>query len=306
MRQLILPVALLGVLASVPSVALAQQDPRALFEEGRRAIEQQRYADAIAPLERSYQLRASPVVIYNLAIAYRATGRLRDSIAAFENYLTRPSRTATPTELQVIQAEMASLRAQLCTLRVQLSPSQATLVLNRVPLVPTNGVISLDPGANTVAVMAPGFQTRTESVSCVSGQRIEFARALIAEVTTGHVVITTDDSASHIFVDGMMVGTGTVTQELAPGDHAVMVQSSRGRREQRSLRVSRGGHNRLEISVLRSGGLPGWVVPVSVIGGVLVAGGVAAAAIYATTPPLYEGSFHPTGWGGNVNEMSGP
>ncbi len=284
----------------------AQQDPRVLFEQGRTAMEQERYADAIAPFERSYALRPSPVVLYNLAVAYRALGRMRDSIQSFERYLESPSRTATPAELQTVRAEVATMRSRLCVLTVVLTPAETQLRINGRAETVQNGTLSLDPGANVIELSAPGYEPQRVTLTLRQGGRETLTRTMAREVTTGHVSITTSDLRAVISIDGAQVGTGSVEQDLAPGEHRVLAVSSTNRNETRTVNVLRGGHNRLEISFPTTRGLPGWVVPVAIIGGAAVAGGATALVLYATTPRPYEGTMNPNGWLGNVMEMGGP
>lgn len=284
----------------------AQQDPRVLFEQGRAAMEQERYADAVAPFERSYALRPSPVVMYNLAVAYRALGRMRDSIQSFERYLESPSRTATPAELQTVRAEVATMRSRLCTLTVQLTPAETQLRINGHPETPQNGTIVLDPGSTVIELSAPGYHPQRVTLTLRQGGRETLNRTMLREVTTGHVSITASDARAAIFIDDVQVGSGTIEEDIAPGEHRVRAVNSAGRSEARTVNVVRGGHNRLEISFPTQRGLPGWVVPVAVVGGALVAGGATALVLYATTPRPYDGSMNPNGWVGNVMEKRRP
>ena len=112
--------------------ALAQDVPpgavepaRPLFEQGVAALRENRYADAITLLERSYALRASPVVLYNLALALRGAGRYREAVQAFERYLRQPSASATPAELGEIERELPRMRAALVPLQLFFEPPPA-------------------------------------------------------------------------------------------------------------------------------------------------------------------------------------
>ncbi|MFO0630467.1 MAG: hypothetical protein U0325_33240 [Polyangiales bacterium] len=107
----------LVALTLLTSAAGAQNAPdaRASFEQGVRLLEDARYAEAAAALERSLALRESPSVLYNLALAYRGTGAYLRAIETFERFLhaapeREPLRRDAATIAQELRGALARVR----------------------------------------------------------------------------------------------------------------------------------------------------------------------------------------------------
>ena len=80
---------------------------RQVIAAGLRLLEDARYAEAAAALERSLALRESPSVLYNLALAYRGTGSYLRAIATFERFLNAaPEREPLRRDAAAIAGEL--------------------------------------------------------------------------------------------------------------------------------------------------------------------------------------------------------
>jgi hypothetical protein len=292
----------LVLVASVARAAAAQEDPRALFEQGIRAIDESRFADAIRLLEQSQRLRASAVVTYNLGVAYRAVGRFREAVTAFEQYLVSPPRSATPEDLTRVRAELGTLRNQLVSLRVRVTPSNAELTLDGRVERPANGAIAIDPGAHTLEATAPRHQTARRSFQAVAGTPVELAIDLVADATTGRLSIQPSIASARVSVDGTLVGRGAVERMVEEGRHHVHIEADGHAPEDRNVTIVAGGAARLEVS-LRPLGPPGWVLPVAIVGGVVIAGSITAAIVVAARPAAEYTPSPNTTWLGTVQEM---
>lgn len=156
----------------------AAQDVRTVartrFDQGVRAIDDGRFADAVTALEESYRLRPAPVVLNNLGIAYRGVGRTRDAINAFNDYLADPPSRATEAELAAVRAEVERLERDSAAhpprevrgarLLVDPSLSRASVTIDGV-LAGTGRVERpVDPGEHRVQVRARGYETVERTV----------------------------------------------------------------------------------------------------------------------------------------------
>ncbi|MEM1416156.1 MAG: hypothetical protein AAGH15_14710 [Myxococcota bacterium] len=119
LRRLFMACALLFAFA--PPLATAQEgpplDPRAdeearmRFELGRRYYDEGRFAEAATEFERAYEASPRPQLLYNVYVAHRDAGNLREARAALRALLA----TDHPTE-----ADRPSLEARLRALDAQI------------------------------------------------------------------------------------------------------------------------------------------------------------------------------------------
>jgi tetratricopeptide (TPR) repeat protein len=109
--------ALLAAFLALPSVAARADgpDPRGaqaldLFEQSEAAYDSGRFADAIALLRRSYELRREPVLLYNLGRAYEGLGDLPNAAQSYEAFLASQPNAS---DRGALQRRIATLRQQL-------------------------------------------------------------------------------------------------------------------------------------------------------------------------------------------------
>jgi tetratricopeptide (TPR) repeat protein len=80
---------------------------RAAFEEGRRAYNLGRWQEAVDGFERAYKLTGDPVLLFNLAQAYRQAGRVAQAIGSYRAYLREagdsPNRALAQAKLRELE-----------------------------------------------------------------------------------------------------------------------------------------------------------------------------------------------------------
>lgn len=101
---LIVPVALVGTSAVVPSLAQAgatapEESPEALYDQGKKAYRLSHYEEAVAKWEKSYALSGNALLLYNIGLAYKEwygvstdVNHLRKAKAVFQNYAREAAR----------------------------------------------------------------------------------------------------------------------------------------------------------------------------------------------------------------------
>ncbi|MBI5516106.1 MAG: PEGA domain-containing protein [Deltaproteobacteria bacterium] len=145
---------------------------RAAFEQGLAALEDDRFAAAAAALEASYRLRAVPVVLFNLGLAYRGLGRNLAAIDAFERYLSAPERSVDPARLAAVRRELDALRAQVVTLNVRVTPSNAVLRVDGRTVNRNATAATVDPGNHMVELEAEGYRSWRREYTLEPGQAL--------------------------------------------------------------------------------------------------------------------------------------
>lgn len=273
---------------SAPSTAHAQRAPnpaREAFERGIAALEAQRYVDALAAFEESYRLRPSPVALYNVAVAQRGLGRIRDAIGTFERYLASPERGIDRARLQSIRAELDALRTQVVSLRLTVTPANATLLVDGRPMgEQRDEALQLDPGRHVIEVSAEGYRTSRREVELRPGSTVVL-EVTLESLGLGRIVVNSSVPSAIIRIDGREVATGSIDRLIAPGEHEIELRAPRHDVYRRTVRVTSEGVVRVDARLASEGsGTRAWLVPTLIAAGVLVAAGVTFAVIYETAP----------------------
>lgn len=106
-------VAILAVLAAVvftPSLARADSkaEARRYFTRGMAFIDAGKYRDGIEQLEKAYEIRPHPNVLFNIGRAYASMGSLAKAIEYFERY-----QATNPRDAERVQSTLEELRLRL-------------------------------------------------------------------------------------------------------------------------------------------------------------------------------------------------
>lgn len=162
-----------------------------LLQSGNAALEQGAFDAAIRDYEAAYRIFPSPKVLYNLARAYQAAGRLPDACDTFERFISGVAHG--PAELQdeladrvaAAKADVASLTAQLATVSLTLSPHDAVLTIDgRVHAHPATDrpiVLRLSPGPHPLVATRQGFAAERRDLLLETGRAISLALNLRPE-----------------------------------------------------------------------------------------------------------------------------
>lgn len=277
-------------------------EARAAFEQGHQAFAERRWADAARDFERSLACRPLAVVNYNLALAYRGLGRRLAAIEAFQRYLDAPEASATPERLQAIRDEMAEIRQQVVELTVSaIDPPGAQLRVDDRAWHTADGAplsfsaaspLRLDPGPHVLTWTAPEHAPVRWSEDFRPGYR-DVRTVSLPWLQEGRLVVEPSVPTAVVYVDRERVGVGRYASEaLPPGRYALEIRADGYQVFQRSVEVGRTGVVRVDAALARRA-LPGWVVPVSVVGGLVVAGAI-VATVFAVNESGPRALYTPT------------
>ncbi len=301
LRASVLCASVLLSLVTASEVSSAQaQDPtreaRALFDQGIAASDAGRYADAVVAFERSMQLRASPVVLRNLAVAYRGVGRLLDSARAFEQYFSNPGARATAEDIARLRVEFEAIQREIPELRFAVAPAGASVQIDGRAVTDLTAALRVDPGRHVIEAHLDDHGDERVELDLQRSERRTVTLTLRPLPADGRVSIETNVSAARIELDGALVGTQSALVSAAPGEHRVVVSAAGYAVLRRTVTVGRHGVARVSIVLQRVQGFPPWAIA-TIVGGSLVAVGVATAVIVDRTRDTFVRPQPPSFWG---------
>ncbi len=271
------------------SVAHAQTAPdplppeeRTAFERGFAALQSRRFAEAELALREAMRLRPTPVTQYNLGLALRGLGRYLDAIEVFEAYLRAPEARASPERLAAVRDELADIRRAVARVELALRPAAATVRVDGRPVEARASVVSLDPGRHVLDVEADGFERDHREVTLAPGAQVVLAITLRPVTAESRLIVEPSVPEGRVSIDARPVGGGRVEESVAPGEHMVEVRAVGYETWRRTVRVNERVTLRVDAALTPvSGASRGWVIPVAVGGGALVAAGLVTAIVLA-------------------------
>jgi hypothetical protein len=171
-------------LAADPSVAdksLAQS----LFDEGRRLMDEGRYAEACPRFADSQRLDPGGGTVLNLALCYERSGKLALAYATYNDALSLAIVEHRPERETFARERIAALTPRLPHLRVRVSAADGARVSLDGSDLPPSGwglPVPVDPGRHTIDATAPGCEPFETAVTLGEGETREVAIELAQSV----------------------------------------------------------------------------------------------------------------------------
>src|SRR6478736_1064595 len=119
------PVAPAAPTAPEPSLAEAKLH----FEQGVALYNDGNYNAALAEFLKSYELRKTTGVLYNIGLTQKALFRYSEAIESLEKYLAE-STTMAPERKAEVQQQVAEMRALLADVTLDVEPAGANVLVD--------------------------------------------------------------------------------------------------------------------------------------------------------------------------------
>lgn len=113
----ILLIAWIGVAGAEP--VPVEQQARRHYDEGRKAFDLGEFARAIREFKAAYEIKTDPVLLYNIAQAYRLTNDLGQAIFFYKSYLRTQPRALNRKEVEARLARLEEEQAKAHALAVE-------------------------------------------------------------------------------------------------------------------------------------------------------------------------------------------
>ncbi len=268
-----------------PAEALRQSEARAHFQRGGQFYQDSDWAHAIEEFRAAYDLWPNPVILFNLAQAYRRDGQLTQATETFNRYLeTAPSLTREQrAEVEEAVREIEDTRA---VITFEIEPSGAAVTLNgrdlgQAPIARNAEVL---PGEYRVHVEMPNYAARDETFTVRAHEQRLVNLRLRPVDQNARLVVNVSPSDAHIVIDGEDAGTGHAQRQVRPGRYTVTVTRDGYRDETRTVSVAQLRTETVGITLrprTRSVVTRPWFW--GIIGGVVLAGVATAIAVTAVS-----------------------
>lgn len=208
----------LAAILAAPASALAQSadnkvQAEALFEEGRRLMDQQHYDEACKKLEGSQKLDPGAGTLLNLAACYEKNGQIA---SAWVTYKDAAAASAGRHQDWVDQsnAKAAELEPKLSHLTIVVNQNLPSLAITRDGAVvssPSFGAaIPIDAGAHTIEAHAPGYKPFVTKITIGASQDSQTVNVPALEVDTTEAASPKANSNGQKILGGALVGVGAV------------------------------------------------------------------------------------------------
>jgi hypothetical protein len=158
-----------GPAAAAPDQT-AKQTAEAKLVTGVRFLKKGDYEQALAKFEEAYALVPSPLIEYDLGLAYLGLGRNGEAMEAFERFVAE-APDAPADKRSNAERYRDDVRGRVAAVQIDADVREAAVTVDgrargRGPL-PRR--LYLDPGTHAITVAAVGAGARTETVVAVAG-----------------------------------------------------------------------------------------------------------------------------------------
>jgi tetratricopeptide (TPR) repeat protein len=156
-----------------------------LFDRGVEFAQEGSYEQAVIAFEQAHELSGSTAVLYNLGMAYVATGRPVEACDALSRYLEHEGADLDGQERERIAQELERQRSRVGTLTLDVQPSAARIVVDGRPLAQgaRSRIIPLAVGTHWLEISAPGHEASNTTVTMTSASE---ALSIQLRATSGH------------------------------------------------------------------------------------------------------------------------
>lgn len=205
-----------------PTAAFQQAEARTHFQTGVGHYQAGRFTEAIAEFQTAHRLFASPVILFNLAQAFRSDGQLSNAITTFRRYIDENPRL-TPTQREDVEGVIREIETTRAVLSFEVEPSGAEVsldgrVLGTSPL--PRGVEVL-PGSHEVSVTLALHEPVSQTINVHAHERRLFQTNLHPVELNARLTVNVQPADAEITLDGAVVGRGTYDQRVRPGPHQI-------------------------------------------------------------------------------------
>ncbi len=193
---------------------------KAKFKEGIDHFGKELYPQALAAFEASYQLRESPIVLYNIGMCQKALFQYPESMNTFHALLAMKKLDASIRQgVETAIEEMAALSGSLNLVD---APEGASVAIDGkfADTTPLKDLIHVAPGHHTAVISKPGHETLEMPFTANQGE-VATVRAALQRMVATLKVDCPEGATLHL--NGVQTGSCPFEGEIQPGTVEVRV-----------------------------------------------------------------------------------
>ncbi len=222
-----------------PVQTLRQNEARERFRRGGEFFQNNDWPHAIEEFRAAYELWNNPVILFNLAQAYRADNQLSQATETFQRYL-QEAPTLSREQRHEVEEAVAEIQNTRAVLTFEVEPAGATVTLNGRSLgeAPIARNLEVLPGEYRVHVELANHESRDQTVTVASHeQRLVNVRLRPVDLNA-RLEVNVSPSDARVVVNGEDAGRGHVTRQVRPGSYTIDVTREGYRDESRTVSVA--------------------------------------------------------------------
>lgn len=201
---------------------LRQNEARTHLQTGAAHYQEGRYVEAIQSFMTAYRVFPSPVILFNLAQAYRADGQLSLAISTFRRYLSENTRL-TPQQRTDVEGVITEIESTRAVLNFEVEPAGATIVLDGRVLgtSPLPRGVEVLPGAHRIEARLDNHETVRDSIEVRAHDTRLWESTLRPVAENAQLSLSVQPAEAMLSVDGQEAGRGQVQRRVRPGEYTV-------------------------------------------------------------------------------------
>lgn len=167
MRQVSVLLALGLLLFSLEASAQSASD---LYNQGLQALSAGRYADAAQALDASYRKQPTPVVLYNLGLAYKGLNHPDRALEAFEGYVKYADPKKDQKTITAVRAEIDRIKGAFARFTLKLTPPNAAIDIDGSAADTSKNELWVTTGKHKISVHADGYENYEQALEVAAGR----------------------------------------------------------------------------------------------------------------------------------------
>lgn len=221
-----------------PAAALRQNEARGHFQRGGQLYQDGDWEHAIAEFRQAHELWPNPVILFNLAQAYRRDGQLSQAIETFHRYV-QENANLTRDQRSEVEEAVREIEENRAVLAFEVEPSGATVSLNgrELGVAPLARNAEVLPGEYRVRVAMPNHEARDETLTVRAHERRLVNIRLRPVDLNAQLVVNVSPADARIEINGEAAGSGHLTRPVRPGTYTVLIARDGYRDETQTVTV---------------------------------------------------------------------
>ena len=241
------------------------------------------YDNAVTRFQQAYDAKPDPRLLWNMAACEKWRKKYATVQSLVNRYVTDGTQQALLTESDLREArELLNVIDSLVSpLKLEIKEPGATVFIDNVQtaISPLTAPIPVTVGPRHIKVTKPEFKDFEADITVDGGKEAKLKVVLIKLTHEGRVSVRTSEKNSVIAIDGKKIGSYEWTGGVPVGAHVLRVTAPAHEPYQADFALTENAVRTFEVTLkAERKPIPLWVW---IGGGVLLAGGLAAASVGA-------------------------